>query len=250
MPFTDEHVEHYREHGYVIAENFLSAEEFSKAPDAHATFIPGWLDYAANPKGPKPEGWDRTGRTRRDTRFPFAGAQLNAITLHPELRRLASVMAGNSELYCEQSDLTWKCKGHQGDQEQRFHLDYGNHTLAYPPALPDYWQTAYLIYYTDVDENCAPTAVCSWQHYKDEVQWPSAYTREERSELYDNEVMATVPAGAVLAYSMRTFHRGTAFKAHNARIGQFVTYAPAAWKWLGIIGLSEQSIRPEFRALI
>lgn len=250
MSFSDQQIEHYRTHGYVIAENFFTSAELSRAHDEIEAIIPGWLDYAANPKGPKPEGWDQTGRTRRDNRFPFAGTQLNAITLHPELRRLASIMVGHDDLYCEQSDLTWKCKGHAGDNEQRMHLDYGNHTLAYPPDLPEYWQTAYLIYYTDVDEDCAPTAVCSWQHYRDEIQWPSSYTREERAELYDLEVKATVPAGSVLAYSMRTFHRGTAFKGERARIGQFVSYSPAAWKWLGIVGWSEQATRPDFRAWI
>ena len=29
------------------------------------------------------------------------------------------------------------------------HCDFDNYTLAYPPNLPDYWQTAYLLNYTD-----------------------------------------------------------------------------------------------------
>ena len=56
-----------------------------------------------------------------------------------------------------------------------------------------------------------------------------------------------VPAGSLLAYSMRTFHRGTPFNGDVGRISQFVTYAPAAWKWLGIVGWSAEAIRPEFR---
>lgn len=60
----------------------------------------------------------------------------------------------------------------------------------------------------------------------------------------------TAPAGSLLAYSMRTFHRGTPFRADAGRIGQFITYAPAAWKWLGITGWPTEAIRPEFRAWI
>ena len=68
--------------------------------------------------------------------------------------------------------------------------------------------------------------------------------------MYDNEINVVVPAGSLLAYSMRTFHRGTPFRADAGRIGQFITYAPAAWKWLGIVGWSAQAIRPEFRQWI
>ena len=125
-----------------------------------------------------------------------------------------------------------------------------NHTLAYPPRDPAYWQTAYLVYYSDVDADHAPTAICSWEHYPERIRWPAHYSREERPALYEREVRVTVPAGALLAYSMRTFHRGTPFRADGGRIGQFITYAPAAWKWLGITGWSAQAIRPEFRAWI
>ena len=246
MTITDKQVDHYREHGYVIVENFLEPDELSRALDEIEAYKPGWLDYAANPSGSRPEGWDHR-RGRRTTRFPFPGTQLNAITLHPELRRLAALMTGHDDLFCEQSDLHFKCKDNYGDAEQQMHMDYVNHTLAYPPADPAYWQTAYLLYYTDVDENQAPTAACSHQYYADEIHWPPAYTREDRPELYDNEVKVTVPAGSLLAYSMRTFHRGTAFKKEGARVAQFITYAPAAWKWLGIVGWSEQGTRPEFR---
>ena len=97
------------------------------------------------------------------------------------------------------------------------HCDYGNHTLAYPPDDPAYWQTAYLLYYTDVTENHAPTAVCSRKHYPEKILVPAHYTREQRPSIYDNEVKVVVPAGSLFIYSMRTFHRGTAFLADGGR---------------------------------
>jgi ectoine hydroxylase-related dioxygenase (phytanoyl-CoA dioxygenase family) len=247
MPITEEHVGHYREHGYAIVENFLSTDELARARDEIEEYVPGWLGYAANPDGNRPEGWDQAPRSRRNLRFAFPGTQLNAITLHPELRRFAALMMGHDDLFCEQSDMSYKCTGHYADADQYMHMDYANHTLVYPPSEPEYWQTAYLIYYTDVDEDQAPTAVCSHQHYKDEIHWPPMYSPEERPGLYEHEVKVTVPAGSLLAYSMRAFHRGTAFKKEAARVAQFVTYSPAAWKWLGIVGWSEQAIRQEFR---
>ncbi len=248
--FTPDHVDHYREHGYVIIESFLTEEELSAARREIDGYIPGWLAYAANPDGNRPAKWDEPPRSRRNVRFPFPGSALNAITTHPELIRFASVMAGGGELFCEQSDLSYKCTGHYGDVDQHMHLDYGNHTLVYPPADPAYWQTTYLVYYTDVDEGSAPTAVCSRTNYADELLWPAVHAPEERGDLYEREIKATVPAGSLLAYSVRTYHRGTAFTREAARVAHFISYAPARCPWVGIIGWSEQAIRPDFRSWI
>ena len=237
---------HYREHGYVIVPGFLTAAELRGARADIDAMFPGWIDYCANPAVGKPQGWQAHVRPR----FPFTGDHLNAITVHPELRALAAELAGTTDLYCEQSDLSLKCKGHPRDEDQVMHCDYVNHTLAYPPDDPAYWQTAYLLYYTDVTENHAPTAVCARRHYPKKLLWPSHYTREEQPDLYDHEVRTIVPAGSLLAYSMRTFHRGTRFGADVGRVAQFITYAPAASKWLGIVGWSSKAIRPDFERWI
>ena len=46
MGFTEHHIQHYREHGYAIVENFLSPDELSRSRADVEAFIPGWLDYA------------------------------------------------------------------------------------------------------------------------------------------------------------------------------------------------------------
>jgi hypothetical protein len=235
-------MDHYREHGYVIVENFLSDEEIEGARADIDVLRPGWIDFCLDPAKGKPPAWDQPLRSR----FPFPGDHLNAITVHPELRRMAAELAGGADLYCEQSDLSLKCMGHPADMDQQMHCDYLNHTLAYPPDAAEYWQTAYLLYYTDVTAAHAPTAVCSRQHYPEKILWPSMYSRQARPELYANEVKAIVPAGSLLAYSMRTFHRGTPFQDEVGRAAQFITYAPAACKWLGIVGWGSKAIRPDF----
>ena len=47
MPITEEHIKHYREHGYAIVENFLEPDELARARDEIEEYVPGWLDYAA-----------------------------------------------------------------------------------------------------------------------------------------------------------------------------------------------------------
>ena len=248
---TPDHIDHYREHGYVIVRDFLTPQEMKEVKDDLQVEFPQWVEYCEDPSRPKPEGGQFNFVPGRGvTRFPFKGPSLNHVGLHPELRQFASDMAGGNEVFCEQSNLNVKCKGHPRDIDQAFHCDYGNHTLAYPPDLPEYAQTAFIVYYTDVDLDHAPTAVCSQRHYPESLRWPAHYTREERPELYDNEVKITVPAGSLFAYGMRTFHRGTPFLKEAGRIVHFITYTPAAWKWMGIVGWSVEAIRPEFRTWI
>ncbi len=243
---TDQHLEHYRTHGYAIVNSFLTAEELALARVDIEACIPGWLDYCDDPNNPKPPAPQLTDVSE----FPYRGQALNRMTLHPELRRFAQINMGDEEIYCEQSHLHFKHQGHTADQDQIMHMDYSNHTLAYPPKRSRYWQTAYLIYYTDVTEEHAPTAICSWQHYQDGIQWPAYYSKEDNPMLYDNEVKVVAPAGSMLIYSMRTFHRGTLFNADVGRIGQFVTYAPKNYRWLGIVGWPRNAIRKEFRQWI
>ncbi len=246
MGIQQEHYDHYRDHGYSIVPNFLTTDELVQAYEELRVCLPGCVEYCLQETDEKPS--DKPPPYRRASRlvFPYPGSMLNRITLHPELQAFAKYFAGGAEMYCEQSHLSYKHKGHAGDVDQTMHCDYGNHTLAYPPDLPEYWQTAYLLYYTEVTIKHAPTAVCSWTHYPEKIRYPAHYTREQRPAIYDHEVKVTVPAGGLLIYSMRTFHRGTPFLADGGRIGMFVTYAPAAWKWLGIVGWSAQAIRPEF----
>tara|TARA_Y100001934_G_scaffold122474_1_gene149605 strand:+ start:327 stop:1217 length:891 start_codon:yes stop_codon:yes gene_type:complete len=248
---TAEHIAHYRDHGFAVIENFLTAEELRGVREDLRAAVPGWVEYCDDPQAhPCPVDPGSVVGRADVTSFPFAGEHLNAFYLHPELRRFAALNAQTDDLYIEQANVLTKCRGHPRDMDQVMHCDYGNHTLAYPPDLPEYWQTAYLFYFTDVDDDHAPTAVCSWQHYPERLRVPGSFTREKRPELYEKEVKVTVPAGSVLAYSMRTFHRGTPFFADAGRIVGFLTYAPAAWKWLGIVGWSQEAIRPDFRTWI
>ena len=128
---TEQHAAHYREHGYAIVERFLTDAELASALDEWREILPGWVEYCHDGSAPKPDNGQRPGRPRnfRALAFPFPGGHLNAITLHPELVGFAKRMAGGSEMFCEQSHLSFKCRGHPNDREQGMHCDYPNHTL-------------------------------------------------------------------------------------------------------------------------
>ena len=253
-----QHVAHFKRHGYAVIEGFLRADEVARSQAELEAIRPGWVGYTSGdcasgssfPASARPRGWDEPPRSRRDQRFPFVGSQLNANTMHPWLKDFAAAIAGHDDLFLEQADLNWKCTEHYSDAEQKMHMDYQNHTLVYPSSDPRYAQTAYLLYYTDVDDDLAPFAVCPQAHYQEDVHWPSIRSRQHSPQLYEQEVRVTAPAGTLIAYSMRTFHRGTSFRKEGTRIAQFITYAPNHCPWLGIVGWSEQGTHPEFTAWV
>lgn len=248
MRITPDHVDHYESHGYVLVEPFLTPAELDGALADFEAVLPGWVGHAADPTGARPKYWDTPYPGQRGiVHFPYPGGTLNALTFHPELRRFARERAAGHDVLCEQSHLSYKTRGSRGDQEQWHHLDYLNHTIAYPPRDRRYWQTAFLYYFTDVTDETAPTAVCSWQYTPEPILWPTTFSREQRPELYAHEVRVNAPAGSLLIYSMRTFHRGTAFTADRGRLGMFVTYKAAGQPWAGIVGWSQEGPRPELR---
>ncbi len=232
--FTDADLEHYHAHGYVFLQDFFSEAELARIYADVDVVIPGWRN-AVDPSQPRPANYVEPEELPLNPRFPFPGSMLNEVTFHPELRRFAASISGHDNLFCEQSDLTYKCQGHARDVDQHMHMDFGNHTLAYPSSDPKYWQTTFLIYYTDVTEQHAPTAVVSWEHYKDELHWPIVHSRKSRPDLYEQEVLGVVPAGTVLAYSTRTYHRGTGMHGNGGRVAHFVSYAPKDCPWMGIV---------------
>ena len=251
MRITKEHENHYREHGYAVVDSFCEADELTAALKNFDEVVPGWAEFAKDPSGSRPEYFSSPFPDQRGIpHFPYKGDALNRLTFHSELSRFATLMGEGEEMYCEQSHLTYKATGQslkQGNVDQHMHLDYGNHTLAYPPDVPKFWQTAFLYYFTDVTLDCGPTAVCSKKYYPERILFPRHYSPEARPEIYDNEVKVVCPAGSLLIYGMRTFHRGTAITGtSHARLGMFVTYAPKACRWMGIVGWPVSAGKKEF----
>ena len=72
MGFTEHHIQHYREHGYAIVENFLSPDELSRSRRRRG-FYSRLVRLRSEPNGDRPVGWDEPQRSRRGVRFPFRG---------------------------------------------------------------------------------------------------------------------------------------------------------------------------------
>jgi hypothetical protein len=233
---TQDEISHVHEHGYVIARSILNAKELA---DIHAElegYLPGWVGHC---RCPDQSDLPPAGRAVPGfIEFPFTGATLNSVGTSPVLRRNAERILGQGPLFIEQSHLLAKYAGGPADVDQELHCDYANHTLLYPTARAEYGHVATILYYTDVTAANGPTGVVSTTVSDGRILWPDRYARQERPELYDAEEFVTVPAGSMLVYTMRTFHRGTQIRGRSARIAHFVDFCVADRPWMGIIGWS------------
>jgi ectoine hydroxylase-related dioxygenase (phytanoyl-CoA dioxygenase family) len=237
MEITENQIEHWKRHGYVIVENFLSPEELAEAEENIDRYMPTWEEYVAhrqryvsmtgNANTPQtPSGWVVNN-------FPFAGDALNHVALHPFLLGFVERILGYDRLALSHSGLTGKYAG-RGDYDQLLHTDYTNNTLAFPGSDTTSVDLPIIVYYTDVTVESGPTYVVSQELTRDFVPGPRHRTREDHPEWYAAEVPVVCPAGSAFIYSMRTFHRGSAMRAtEGLRWSHSMAFHTAESRWLG-----------------
>jgi ectoine hydroxylase-related dioxygenase (phytanoyl-CoA dioxygenase family) len=201
---SEQHYQHWLEHGYVIARLLDDAQVAAALEGIHG-HMPSWEDYTRHPRWYR-ETVVRTGLLRAD--FPFAGDALNWTTIHPDLVAFAERVLHTKTIMLSHGQLGGKYAGTQ-DFEQDLHLDYGNNMLVVPKPDAETLDFPALLYYTDVTVELGPTYVVPQDATRDDPLVPRHRTRKEHPELYEREFPVTVPAGHILIYSMRTFHRGS-----------------------------------------
>jgi len=242
---SDEQVDHWLRHGYVVIPGFLTPQELAAARQNIARYLPTAEEYAA--------AAERYANLETGINFPaapFVGDALNGIMTHPEIIAFVERALGTPEIALVQTGLAAKYGG-RPDEDQDLHLDYLNNDLLYPRDDGAFRQIPMILYYSDVTTETSPTYVVSQQHTGDEFLYPTHRTRQEHPHLYAHEQPMVCPAGSLLIYSMRTFHRGSAFRASSgARFVQFLVYAHAAYRWMGMNGWSTHGYLPTMRRLM
>jgi Phytanoyl-CoA dioxygenase (PhyH) len=225
-----EETERFLADGYIVLTGLLDDRGVARAQEEIWRYMPSWEEFASAPA--KFPALDVGGTSAGSARalFPFAGEVLNNIFAHPRLLGIVEEVMGTERVSLEHSGITGKYAGMR-DYDQELHVDYGNHTLAYPkdPKRDKLWYDfGCIVYYSDVTIDLGPTYVVSQKFTSDEVLVPRHRSRSEYGWMYEHEVPATVPAGAALLYSIRTFHRGSAMRAkEGARFSQHLGYRAA-----------------------
>jgi ectoine hydroxylase-related dioxygenase (phytanoyl-CoA dioxygenase family) len=265
MRITDEHLAHWREHGYALVDDFLTGDEIEAAKANFARYVPSWQEFAAGP--------DRYPQIRSSSmtkaEFPFVDSALNEITTHPEIVSAVERLLGTPEIYLMQS-IFWVKYARTHNYTQELHLDYQNNTLVFPSDDPRFQQLPMIVYYEDVSEEDGPTHVVSRQH-TDHLVFDVSHARDpeegelaafekfnipsldrdEYASVYEHEVAVAPKAGSVMLFSMATFHRGSAMRASSGRrLSHHIVYRPAGCEWMGWLAWPRRGADPEMRDFI
>lgn len=144
---------------------------------------------------------------------------LNLIGVHPALIAFAKAALKTQAVHLYQCQAWAKFTG-DADYDQPFHTDYSNHTLTAPAEDVAGNSFTVMGYFSDVTEAHGP------MHYvtrpdSDRIAGPEATLGgpDEQAALHAKLLpharSSAAPAGAVFAYGIDVFHRGTNLTAPN-----------------------------------
>ena len=247
MRITDQHLEHWVEHGYVVVEPFLTPEELKAARANLLRYVPTAEELAATPER---YPWVFEEAERLQTEFPFVGTALNNISTHPELISFVERALGTRDVLLSQAAMWAKYAG-TGDFEQSMHLDYEGNTLVVPRDDGPFRQVNAILYYTEMTEEMGPTCVVDRKHTREEPLWPPFRPRKKYPHLYRREKKILAKAGGLLLFSMTTFHRASEMTAAaGARFSHHMVWRAAAYPFQGYHQWSQFGEKAELQRFV
>jgi ectoine hydroxylase-related dioxygenase (phytanoyl-CoA dioxygenase family) len=241
MRISEAHLKHWREHGYAVAENFLSATELSAVQAELSRNWPSREEYLLYPQLYRND--TRGGHVRE---LPYLGDTLNFVAIDPEIVSFVERALGTDRIALAQS-IVWAKYPGLDDHHMPLHVDYVNTSILYPDPREPPEEVTFLLYYVDVDAALGPTYVVSRQHSRDQLLVPYIRPRDRYPDLYRHEQPIEMPAGSMLIYSMATFHRPSAItSADRTRYSHHIVYRSADAPWVGYRTWANHGLAPEF----
>jgi len=236
----------WRSEGFVILPRFLSEIDLEEARRDLPQQFPapdqfhGGMDETRNERF---RGHEFAGLIS----FPFPLVSLSLLVVHPKIVSFAEAAFGTDDIRIYNAEAWAKYAG-AADYEQEHHRDYLNHT----PLVPsDDWRFRGLemfLWLAEVPESSGPTHLVPRSLTADLPPLPHGYRREERADLYENEVSSAGPAGTLVAYGTDTFHRGTAITdPAGARFSLHINYRHADNSWTNRVGWGDRSYDPNWK---
>ena len=149
-PLSPEQVSQWREEGYVVVSGLLDpilVSDCTRIMDATFADKP-CKDFGSDGK----------------CEFPTC-SRLDELTLHEALIEGVSQLLATPDILLTQSD-GWCKAGHadfsaQQNNDQRFHMDYGNNTFMHPTPWDEPENVAAIVYLADTEVTGGGTAVCA-----------------------------------------------------------------------------------------
>ena len=253
MRFSAQHVEQWREEGFVVLENFLGKDEYEPVLQDFETLYPGDGEGSARQlKDMQDIRSNRALQFQNIHVLPYeASSAINLISLHPELIAFSRALLGVSDVRLYQSH-TWAKYTGEADYEQDFHCDYGNHTLLVPSDTPARRTVDFVLYFTDVTKEHGALRYVTKPDVLQALGRPalSAPSESEQAELRKIERAVVVPAGSLVAHGIDTLHRGSNLTAPNGRrLSITVGYKAAGNDQIGFHVWQASRNRPWHRVL-
>jgi hypothetical protein len=270
----DEQVASWRDDGWVLLDGLIDTATIDAAIAELPAIFPTADEFHGDPAGvraawlgarpTRPRGgyeWPASGPGFRDDQhiwshdFPFAGAALNRLVVHPAVVDFCERALESSDLRVYQAHLGAKYAG-QTNYEQPMHTDRNHSWL---PTVDDgrVDQVQLFCYLSDVDERNAPTHLVS---RRDAHGWstdmPLYFPQPDAgaysgTELYERERAAPGVRGSVLAYRNDVFHRGVDLTgAGAARFHLATAFRRASAEWVGYTGWQHRATAPEWTAFV
>ncbi len=221
MRFTKEHVEQWREEGFVVIERFFTAQEVEPVradferlhpPTGGATQVPRKLR----------EGDDRAANQALQFKnldvLPYAGGPaINLISMHPEIIAFARAALEGERVHLYQSH-TWAKFTGEADYDQDFHCDFGNHTLVVPSEESRRRTADFVMYFTDVTEEHGALRYVPKSEVLALAGEPLFRVPPHLQQaLRERERAVVGPAGTLLVHGIDTVHRASNLTAVGGR---------------------------------
>lgn len=215
--FTQEHIDQWRQDGFVIIPRFFTPTEIAPVLDDYETL---YQDLAPGPDEARELNLREDGELgtlkgikevfQNIDSLPYAASpETNLISIHPELIAFARGLLGVDQVHLYQSH-TWAKFTGQADYDQEFHCDFYNHTLTVPGDTPTQRTVDFILYVTDVDDDCGALHYVAKPDAEKLIGSDTVFVKPElQMAMKEKERSAAGPAGTLLAHSIDTFHRGT-----------------------------------------
>lgn len=243
----------WKNEGYTIVHNFFNEKIIQKAQDIMNS------KYNLN-NLPNPD----FGSKNNELEFP-SNTILDKLTLNPKLISAVSALLETPNILLTQSDAwsktttTKNFKNKQSNDQQRSHMDYGNHTYLHPSEWENPEAVAIIVYLSDLSKTGGATAIVprtpntaylykppylNMPGQKNYTFFNSAFAAENyfidnhpliakfRKDLYINEIQPIVKTGTVLFYRLDVWHRGTPTYPNKIRHVMNICYKKRECYWI------------------
>lgn len=238
--FNQQHIEEWRETGFVVIPEFFNCEEISPLLDDFATLYSdrGQGEGAGTEKNLKKGDEIGAVSSKQFMNFdqmPYpASPAVNLISIHPQLIAFARALLDVDKVHCYQSH-TWAKYTGEADYDQPFHCDFGNHTLTVPSEAVSARTVDFIIYLSDVEDDLGALHYVTKQDAATVLgEGELIAPPEKQLELKKFERSAAAPSGSLVAHSIDTLHRGTNLTRPNGhRFTMTVGYKASGNEMIG-----------------